>query len=251
MTVRNPQLDRGSKKVALGTSADSLQDSTVIVADAGGELSYGIASACLGVGARVVVPSRCDAQSNAFRNRIEPSEEDRLETILVDPLDPKAVEEFCDDLLDRYGQIDMVIASIGEWRTAGRRVDSVPPQTFQRQLENILAHYNLARALVPVLDGAGRGTYVFINRHLADYTVKLSGPTHMACSAQRALMKTYATEFDDENSESVRIVEICAITNDTSYIGASTEVTDLAYDVGQVAVAAAEEPHIHGEIIRL
>lgn len=251
MTVSPSSDQLNPDEIGIGEPTPTLQGRVVVIADAGGELSCGITSACVSAGAQVVVIARSETQWTVFQNRLGLEEDDRLDMIMTDPLQEGAVAECRDEILDRYGSIDVVIASIGLWQTAGRRISEVSPDAFQEAQEAVSAHHNLARAFIPVLDGAGRGTYIFTNRHLADFAVELAGPACMACASQRALMESYASEYPAGGTESVRIIEICPQTDNTSYAGTCAEFAEVAFNVGQVAVAAANDPGVHGEIIRL
>lgn len=243
------QSDQDKPRTAASTKP--LSGKVVLIADASGELSSGITSACIEAGAQVVVPAKSEAQLEAFRQRLELDTSENLASLVTDLRRPECVNELRNAVLDRYGTLDTVIASTGRWRMGGRPLVATDQKTFQSHLDTVAVHFNLARTFVPALNNAGGGSYIFVNRHLADESEPLVGPANVVYTAERSMMESLVREHPDSHPESVRVTEIRPKSDAAACQGTCSEFETIDRKVGEMAVTVVSDSSSHGEIIPL
>jgi NAD(P)-dependent dehydrogenase (short-subunit alcohol dehydrogenase family) len=167
--------------------------STVIVAGGTGGLGAAVSLAFAAAGARVVVTYRRDAELAALRQRAVAGAAS-IEGHVVDATDAAAVRTMVAATLDRHARIDALVNTVGGY-VGGVPLWQGDGRALARMLAlNVQAGYVLARAVVPPMLAAGRGSIVNIAAKAA--LVPAAGAAEYAASKAAALAMMTALAAD-------------------------------------------------------
>lgn len=232
----------------------SQKDTTVLVAGGAGEIGAGIVRAFLDTGAAVIVPSRSLEHLNDLQEHLESTGTsiDQLTSLVGNIGQIDGAKELRDDILEQFGHIDTVVASLGGPQPVDRLIN-IPREMWDGVIDNFMtAHFVAARTFLPVVTERDGSTYTLING-LSGPTGEIAAPgaglMAVASAGEHMLMRTLA-ENAEEYGESVRINELVPL---TPVITRSKNDTDPkwmpAEEFGSVAVTLATEYNYHGETI--
>lgn len=102
-----------------------------------------------------------------------------------------------DALLQKFGRIDTVIASVGGW-WQGLPVVNIPLETWNEVLaNNLTSHFVIAKSFLPVLLEQNAGDYIFIAGQGGVYPVPRSIPIRVAVAGELMLAKGLQAENRD------------------------------------------------------
>lgn len=178
-----------------------LPSTTVFVAGGAGAVGEGIARQLLRAGARVVITSRSPDKLADVDDRLraEAGDDAPLVTVEGDLATPDAAARLRDDVLDRVGQLDAVVASLGGW-WSGPRVVDLDLATWQDVLDRgLTAHFATATAFLPVVADHDGASYTMINgAGGVAGPVAGSGPVSVSAAGQAMLTKVLAAEHADD-----------------------------------------------------
>ena len=147
-------------------NADDMKSKIVLVAGETGAAGEGLVRKFLAAGARVVVPSRSAENISKMRRRINDTpEKTRLGGLLT--LEQNIGTEdgaarVRDEILQRFGRLDAVIARDGGGRR-GLPLITTPLEIWNETLhDNLTAQFIVAKNFLPVLLHQNCGSYVFM-----------------------------------------------------------------------------------------
>lgn len=186
-----------------------LDGRTALVAGGTGNVGRVLVRALLDAGATVAVPSRSPDKLERLRHDIDLELREKLVTVHGDIADEGSAERLLDEITSRVGTLDAAVASLGEF-VAAPSVLSAPLADLHRALDGyLLAHFSVARAVVPALRGRG-GSYTLINGPLAfEPMFPGAGLVSIVTAAQAMLARILMSEMEDE---AVRVNEIVVYT---------------------------------------
>ncbi|HET6561170.1 MAG TPA: SDR family NAD(P)-dependent oxidoreductase [Marmoricola sp.] len=119
--------------------------------------------------------------------------------------DDDAVAACVRQVLDRHGRLDGVAHCAGV--VAYGRVEDVPPELFEGVLRtNLLGSVNIARHVLPVLRGQGRGALVLVGSVVGHLAVPGMSPYVVSKWGVRALARQLQVENRDQAGVSVSLV---------------------------------------------
>lgn len=131
----------------------------VIVAGGTGGLGRAVSLAFLEEGAKVVVTYRKDEEFRALKDSAGPSASS-LEGRDVDVTDEAATGDFINGVLARYGALDVLVNTVGAY-SGGVKFWDMTTKVFDLMLAlNLRSGYVLARAVMPAMLKARRGSIV-------------------------------------------------------------------------------------------
>ncbi len=188
---------------------DLLNGRRVLVAGGTGNVGRVIVAALLDAGAAVAVPSRSPEKLDRLRAEVGPAHAERLVGIEGNVADEGDAERILDEITSRGGPLNAAVASLGRF-VAAPSVLSAPPADLQQALDGyLLAHFNVARAVIPALSETG-GSYTFINGPLAfEPMFSGTGLVSIATAAQAMLARLVMRETEDTP---VRVNEVVLYT---------------------------------------
>lgn len=218
----------------------------VLVAGGAGEVGAGIVRAFLDAGARVIVPSRSQDHLDDLHDHLESTgaTSDQLTSLVGNIGRVGGAEELRDDVLERFGRVDTVVASLGGPQPIERLID-VPLEMWDRVIDNFMtAHFVAARTFLPVLAERDDSAYTLING-LSGPTGEVAAPEAglmaVASAGEHMLMRALA-ENAEEYGEPVRINELVPLTPVVTRSKTDTDPEWMpAEEFGSVAVSLATE----------
>ena len=132
-----------------------------IVAGGTGALGQSICLAFLSAGHTVCVPFAVPEETEALRARLGPAEAPRLDAAACDVTDETAVNRFVAGVVERHGQVDVLVNAVGGF--AGGDLASTSLTEWNRMLTlNLNTAVLGCRAVLPAMTRAGRGRIVNI-----------------------------------------------------------------------------------------
>lgn len=177
-----------------------LHGKRILVAGGTGNVGRHLVQAQLAAGATVVVPSRAPEKLDALEGGLAPGHRTRFVPLVGDVTD----EGDAPRLLQRAGPLDGAVASLGGYVPAPSLLDA-EVTGLQRALQGyVIAHFAVARALIPALRGGGG--YVMINGPLAfEPMFPGTGLVSIATAAQAMLARVLMKETPET---AVRVNEV-------------------------------------------
>jgi NAD(P)-dependent dehydrogenase (short-subunit alcohol dehydrogenase family) len=170
----------------------SFASQVVVVAGGTGGLGKSVSIAFLEEGAKVIVTYRKDEEFQSLKGSVR--ERASLDGYRVDISDENSTLEFINKVAIKYGTIDVLVNAVGGY-AGGVKLWDLDSSTLERMLAlNLRSGYLLARALIPIMLKAGRGSVVNVAAKAAiDHA---SGASAYAASkaAAVALMDSLAAD---------------------------------------------------------
>lgn len=129
-----------------------LDGKTALIAGGTGGVGEGIVRAFLNEGATVVVPSRSGDRLQQLDEQLEGVETERLISLVGDMSDIESAEQLRQQILDKVGHIDSVVASLNSRWNEDIPLVKTSLDDWQRMIDsNLTAHFIAARTFLPVL----------------------------------------------------------------------------------------------------
>lgn len=173
---------------------DSRFSQTVsLVAGGTGELGRAVSLELLSEGAAVAVTYRRQAE---FDDLVKAAGANaaRLEGHTVDVTDETAARELVEAVVARHGRLDALVNTVGGY-AGGAKLAELDTSVLDRMLAlNLRSGYALARAVLPTMLGAGRGSIVNIAAKAALQPSAGAAPYAASKAAALALMSALAAE---------------------------------------------------------
>jgi NAD(P)-dependent dehydrogenase (short-subunit alcohol dehydrogenase family) len=155
-----------------------------LVTGASRGIGAAVAGALAGEGARVIRVARSLAQAVAGR----------VEDMPCDLTDPEQVRALALQVLGKYGPPDIVVSNAGTFLL--RALENTEPADLDTQLAvNVKAPFYVARAFLPAMRDAGRGSFVTVGS-IADHVGFSENAAYAASKyGLRGLHETLLAEF--------------------------------------------------------
>ncbi len=172
----------------------SLKDRVALIAGGAGEVGEGIVKAFLQAGATVIVPSRKPERLMDLQIGLGELGNERFVAVTADVGTPEGAHAVRQTILQRFGQLNAVVASLGGW-WQGKPLVSVPLEDWANVLQNNLtAHLLVARTFLPMLYNQPGSSYTMINGGAAFEPVPGAGPVSITAAAQLMMKDVLAAE---------------------------------------------------------
>jgi len=139
-----------------------LEDRVCVVTGAGQGIGGAIASLFARHGARVEVAERDEGLARARCDEIGAAG-GVAHAQVVDVTDPAEVEGLAAAVLDRHGQVDVVVNNVGDYRPLVRFEESGPESWSAMYGVNLLHVFAVTRAFLPAMTGRGSGSIVNVH----------------------------------------------------------------------------------------
>lgn len=163
----------------------------VIITGASGGLGAFVTKAFLDGGAKVAGVDRSERSRNA--------DHPALSHFAVQLEDAPAVDKLIADVLSMHGRIDAVVHLVGGF-AGGERIDQTSDRTWESMIAmNLRPAWELARAVLPVMRRARRGSFIAIGSAAALDPVAGLGAYGASKAALISLVRTISVENLDHN----------------------------------------------------
>jgi NAD(P)-dependent dehydrogenase (short-subunit alcohol dehydrogenase family) len=137
----------------------SFSERVIVVAGGTGGLGRAVSVAFLEEGAKVIVTYRREEEFNKLKDSAG-LKASSLEGHQVDVTDEAATVEFIHRVLTKFGALDVLVNTIGGY-VGGVKLWDITPEVLDQMLSlNLRSGYSLARAVMPAMLHAGRGSIV-------------------------------------------------------------------------------------------
>jgi NAD(P)-dependent dehydrogenase (short-subunit alcohol dehydrogenase family) len=172
----------------------SLEDRTVVITGATGGLGSTLARDLAARNANLALldidPARLDALAKSLG--IPGS---RFLTRVVDLLDSAATRTTADEVVARFGRVDILLHVVGGW-TGGKTLLELPRLDLEFMLnQHVWTSFNVVQAFVPHLVGNGWGRIVMITSPYAARPNAKGGPYSIGKAGQESLVLTLSQEL--------------------------------------------------------
>jgi NAD(P)-dependent dehydrogenase (short-subunit alcohol dehydrogenase family) len=189
----------------------SLNNQTVVVAGATGNVGPFVVRALLERGASVAAPSRSEEKLRGLREHLREHVDEtrlrRLHTFVGNLGDERGAAVLRQKISEEVGTPGAVVASVGDY-VAAPSLLAARAGELQRALDaSLVAHFVLARTFLPVLGDSG-GTYVLLQGPLAFELYPGYGGdlVSIATAAQHMLFRALAQEVAGSRASVVELV---------------------------------------------
>ncbi len=136
------------------------------------------------------------AEAEAFEQAVD-LPEDRLFLKRVDAGDPELVSTFMQEVVDRFGRLEIMCGLVGGW-AGGRDVEETDDVRFDRMIDlNLRSAFYTVRAAIPHLRKSAWGRIILVGSRAAFETPSGQGAFNAAKAGVVALAKTIADELSD------------------------------------------------------
>jgi NAD(P)-dependent dehydrogenase (short-subunit alcohol dehydrogenase family) len=191
--------------------ANSLNDQTIVVAGATGNVGPFVVRALLERGASVAAPSRSEEKLRGLREHLSEHVDEtglrRLHTFVGDLGDERDATIVRRRIAEEAGTPGAVVATVGDYVAAPSLLEARADE-LQRALDSfLLANFAIARTFLPVLRDSG-GTYVSLQGPLAFELYPGYGAdlVSIATAAQHMLFRALAQELEGSRASVVELV---------------------------------------------
>ncbi|MCU0425782.1 MAG: SDR family oxidoreductase [Candidatus Kapabacteria bacterium] len=172
-----------------------LQKKIAIVAGGTGNIGEGIVRRYLEEGATVIVPSRTLNHLDSLQGYISDITTGNLVPYQANIGTFGGAQEFVRNVLEDHGKIDICVASIGGW-WGGKTLSEMNNEEWREIMTNNLdPHFYLARAVLPSMQEAKSGTYIFMAGPGGVVPVRKSEIVAVAGTAQMKMAEAFASEM--------------------------------------------------------
>jgi hypothetical protein len=162
--------------------------------------------------------------------------------------DEAGAKELLNQITDRIGAPDAVVAALGRWQATPSLISAEVAQLEQVLRDHLLAHFIVARTFLPVLKARG-GTYVFINGPLAFGPWEGTSLVSIASSAQQMLFKSLAKELDGSPARVVELVSYASLKDQQTEPSSPIPGEAVGAYVSQLVLRNSRE--MHGRSLQL
>ena len=143
-------------------SPPPLQGQVAVITGAGGAIGLGIADCILAAGAVVAISDIDEASLQKVQTvLVKKYGKERVESLLFDVTDYKAVEKAFQDISCRLGGIDVLVPNAGVAHVA--RVEDLDPRKFDQVIAvNLKGTFNVIKATIPIFRRQGTGGSIVV-----------------------------------------------------------------------------------------
>jgi NAD(P)-dependent dehydrogenase (short-subunit alcohol dehydrogenase family) len=226
----------------------SLNDQTVVVAGATGNVGPFVVRALLERGASVAAPSRSGEKLGGLREHLREHVDEtrlgRLHTFVGDLGDERGAAVLRQQISEEVGTPDAVVASVGDYVAAPSLLDARTAE-LQRALDTAtLAHFVIARTFLPHLRDSG-GTYVFLQGPLAFELYPGYGGdlVSIATAAQHMLFRALAQQVAESPASVVELVGHMLIRDRQTQPTSPLSGEEVGGVVAHLIAGAGQEAH--------
>ncbi len=220
----------------------------VLVPGGTGAVGEGVVRAYLGAGADVVVPTRTEQRSQEFRRVLGEAATEHLHLVVHEYTTFPGAEQLADQMQERLGGIDDVVAPIGGW-WAGKRLWEIDEADWQSAFVTLAtAHMAVLRASLPRMGASGaHGVFTVIVGTSAATPVPGSGLVSMEQAA--VLMMQQVLQAASAGRQRIFALVLGPVRTRSVQAGDPEWVS--AEQVGGVAVAASAAAAVDGRQLHL
>ncbi|HAA31315.1 MAG TPA: dehydrogenase, partial [Cyanobacteria bacterium UBA8553] len=183
-----------------------LDGKITLVAGGAGYVGEGIVRAFLKEGATVIVSARNTQKLEELRGLLGELASDRFISILGDFVQLESAEHLRDEILNQFGRLDAVVASLGGNWQGNQPLTQVSMEDWQQYLQsNLTTHFVAARTFLPVLAQNKGSSYTLLGGGAGQTAIPNYSLVGIPAAGQLMLAKVIIEEM---KGSGVRINEV-------------------------------------------
>lgn len=183
-----------------------LNGKITLVAGGAGYVGEGIVRALLQEGATVVVPARGLEKLEELRGLLGELASDRFIAMMGDFGQLESAENLRDEIINKFGRLDAVVASLGGNWTGNVPLTQVSMEDWQKYLQsNLTTHFVAVRTFLPVLAPNKGSSYTFVGGGAAEIAIPNYSLIGIPAAGQLMMSKVVMEEM---KGSGVRINEV-------------------------------------------
>jgi 3-oxoacyl-[acyl-carrier protein] reductase len=149
-----------------------LDGKITLVAGGAGYVGEGIVRAFLKEGATVAVSARNSSKLEELRGLLGELASDRFVPVVGEFSQIEAAEHLRDEILNKFGRLDAVVASLGGGWKGNQPLTKVSMEDWQNYLQsNLTTHFVAARTFLPVLAQQKGSSYTLLGGGAAETAI--------------------------------------------------------------------------------
>ena len=170
-----------------------LQNRVAMISGASGGSGRVVAKTLAENGARLVLLGRNRERLEQLAAELGVAEE-RILTLAVDLGEPQASQKAVTAVMDKFGQLDIVVHLVGGWTGGASLVDTAVADFAGMLDQHLWTSLYLLQAAIPALQDNAWGRVMVVSSPLAGDPSAKMGPYAIGKAAQEALIATMAQE---------------------------------------------------------
>jgi NAD(P)-dependent dehydrogenase (short-subunit alcohol dehydrogenase family) len=182
-----------------------LDGRVIAIAGAAGGLGPTVARRLAGDGATIAATDRHQERLDELASDLE-LPEDRFDGRIVDLLSEDAAREWCEALVERFGQVDALLHLVGGWK-GGDPIATTPLEDYE-WLHDLLVHtvQHTTRAFYDQLAGSDHGRFVLVSSSQAQHPNGTNASYAATKAAAESWTLALADSFEDTKATANIIV---------------------------------------------
>ncbi len=230
-----------------------LNGKITLVAGGAGFVGEGIVRACLKEGATVIVSARDKDKLGELRGLLGELASDRFIPMIGDFGQFESAERLRDEILNKFGRLDAVVASLGGNWTGNMPLTQVSMSDWQKYLQsNLTTHFVAARTFLPLLAPNKGSSYTLVGGGAAEIAIPNYSLIAIPAAGQLMMAKVL---MEETKGSGVRINEVVIHSLVATRLNQAQAKPEwiTADEIGDcVAWLASDEAYmVNGSIIRL
>jgi short-subunit dehydrogenase len=172
-----------------------METKTFVVAGASGAVGEGIVAELLEKGYKVIAIVRNKAKEDLLKSFLSENEVQTQSLICINNTfdNEQEINQLTKQLLNY--DIDVAIASLGGWYN-GKLLYQIPITDMQQAVQGgLFSHLYFAKAVLPIFEQKGKGTYILINGGASEFVAPHSGIISVMAAAQKMMTEVLFKEL--------------------------------------------------------
>lgn len=183
-----------------------LDGKIAFIAGGAGNVGEGIVRSFLQHGATVITSSRTQDKLDVLRESLGELVSNRYVPLTGELGDFDSADKLCQQMIDQFGRLDAVVASIGGTWSGNVPLTQVSMDDWQKYLfTNLTTHFVCARTFLPILAQNKGSSYTFLGGAAADTPIPNYSLVAVPAAGQLMMAKVLMEELKQSG---VRINEV-------------------------------------------
>lgn len=183
-----------------------LDGKIILILGGAGNVGEGVVPVFLNEGATVIVPSRRQDALDKLAEYVDDLAGNQLKPMVANISTLEGAEKLKDEIINQFGRLDGVLASLGGWWTGNKPLIEVDMDTWISYLDsNLTSHFVCAKTFLPLLAQTKGSTYTLLGGTAAEVPLPKVSPVGITAAGQLMMVKILMAEM---KGSGIRINEV-------------------------------------------